>query len=297
MPAHFGSAKSPTSLQDSHDEVMLLLRLMELRARCRWPTAPRRPLADESTPAPSAGAELIVAEALKDDPRPLHVAFLGPLTDMASALAAGARDRAARTWVIWIGGGHWPVGGREYNLSNDIAAANVVARVGLEIWQIPMPVYRRMAVSYAELHERVAQGAIGSYLVEQLIDGTRAWSGPDRAPLARRFAGDRRDDVPECGEAEWVPGPEFSPLMTYVHTGRNRRSSSTGTSTSASSWRTCSPSWPNLPGRPGARNVHLRLHGASALRRVGADRGFVHLRAPAWRVRKHEVPLPRWSAG
>ena len=27
---------------------------------------------------------------------------------------------------------------------------------------------------------------------------------------------------PECGEADWVPGPEYSALMTYVHTSRNR---------------------------------------------------------------------------
>ena len=27
---------------------------------------------------------------------------------------------------------------------------------------------------------------------------------------------------PECGEFEWVPGPEYSQLMNYVHTGRNR---------------------------------------------------------------------------
>jgi hypothetical protein len=27
---------------------------------------------------------------------------------------------------------------------------------------------------------------------------------------------------PECGESDWVPGPEYSELMTYLHTGRNR---------------------------------------------------------------------------
>ena len=54
VPAHFGTAKSKTSLQDSHDEVMLLPRLMDLEGRVRV-----------------AGAELIVAQALEDDPRPL----------------------------------------------------------------------------------------------------------------------------------------------------------------------------------------------------------------------------------
>jgi hypothetical protein len=27
---------------------------------------------------------------------------------------------------------------------------------------------------------------------------------------------------PECGESEWVVGPEYNALMNYVHTGRNR---------------------------------------------------------------------------
>ena len=27
---------------------------------------------------------------------------------------------------------------------------------------------------------------------------------------------------PECGEFEWVPGPEYNDDMSYAHTGRNR---------------------------------------------------------------------------
>jgi inosine-uridine nucleoside N-ribohydrolase len=224
VPAHFGSAKSQTSLQDSHDEVMLLLRLMALEGQVRVADGAAAAIPDARTPAPSPGAELIVAEALKDDPRPLHVAFLGPLTDMASALLLAPEITGRDVRVIWIGGGHWPVGNREYNLSNDIAAANVVARSGVELWQIPMPVYRRMAVSYAELHERVAgQGALGRYLVDQLIDwNARMVPGP----IEHRSLGDSPAIgvmmYPECGESDWVPGPEYSELMTYVHTGRNR---------------------------------------------------------------------------
>ena len=224
VPAHFGSVKSATSLQDSHDEVMLLLRLMDLEGRVRVADGAPAALADAATPAPSPGADLIIAEAVKADPRPLHVAFLGPLTDMASALLLAPEIARRDVRVIWIGGGHWPVGGREYNLSNDIAAANAVARSGVELWQIPMPVYRRMAVSYAELHERVAgQGAVGKYLVDQLID----WNARMVPyPIEHRSLGDLPAIgvmmYPECGESDWVPGPEYSELMTYVHSGQNR---------------------------------------------------------------------------
>jgi purine nucleosidase len=224
IPAHFGTARSATSLQDSHDEVMLLLRLMGLEGKVRVADGAAAAIPDASTPAPSEGAELIIAQALRDDPRPLHVAFLGPLTDMASAILMAPEISRCNLRVIWIGGGYWPVGNREYNLSNDIAAANVVARSGIEIWQIPMRVYRHMGVSYAELYERVhGKDEIGRYLVEQVV----AWNTRMVAePIEHRSLGDSPAIgvmmYPECGVSEWVPGPEYNELMNYVHTGRNR---------------------------------------------------------------------------
>jgi inosine-uridine nucleoside N-ribohydrolase len=224
IPAHFGTQKSATSLKDSHNEVMLLLRLMGLEGEVTVADGAAAAIPAAARPAPSAGAELIIAQALKDDPRPLHVAFLGPLTDMASALLMAPEIAKRDVRVIWIGGGYWPVGNREYNLSNDIAGANVVARSGIEIWQIPMRVYRHMGVSYAELYERVHDKAeIGRYLVEQVV----AWNARMvDGPIEHRSLGDSPAIgvmiYPECGVSEWVPGPEYNELMNYVHSGRNR---------------------------------------------------------------------------
>jgi inosine-uridine nucleoside N-ribohydrolase len=224
VPAHFGAIKSATSLKDSADEVHKILDLMELSGQVRVADGALGPIPDENTPALSAGAEMIIREAMKDDPRPLHVAFLGPLTDMASAILMEPRIVNRNVRVVWIGGGHWPVGGREYNLSNDIAGANVVFRSGIEVWQIPMTVYRMMAVSYAELYERISdKGAIGKYLVDQLIDwNSRIVAGP----IEHRSLGDSPAIgvimYPECGRWDYKPGPEWNPLMNYVHTGCNR---------------------------------------------------------------------------
>lgn len=224
IPAHFGTTKSAKSLKDSHDEVMLLLRLMGLEGKVRVADGAAAAIPDATTAAPSKGAELIIAQALRDDPRPLHIAFLGPLTDMASAILIAPEITRRNLRVIWIGGGYWTVGNREYNLSNDIAAANVAARSGVEIWQIPMRVYRRMAVSYAELYERVhGKGEIGRYLVEQLVAWNARMVG---GPIEHRSLGDQPAIgvmmYPECGESEWLPGPEYDEDMSYVHTGRNR---------------------------------------------------------------------------
>jgi purine nucleosidase len=224
IPAHFGSIKSKTSLRDSHDEVMKILDLMDLKDHVRVEPGAEGSMPDETTPMASAGARLIIEEGMKDDPRPLYVAFLGPLTDMAAALLMEPGLNERNICVIWIGGGQWPVGGREYNLSNDIHAANVVMKSKVQLWQIPMPVYRMMAVGYAELMERVYdKGAIGKYLVEQLIDwNLRMHAGP----IEHRSLGDTPALSvilnPNGGISEWLPAPEFNSLMNYVHTGANR---------------------------------------------------------------------------
>jgi len=224
IPAHFGTVKSPHTLQDSHDEVILLLQVMDLTGRVRVADGALGALPDETTPVDSPGARLIIEEALRDDLRPLHVAFYGPLTDMASALLLEPRVEDRNVRVVWIGGGEWPLGGHEYNLSNDIAAANVVFRSGLEVWQIPKPVYRQMPVSYAELEEKVyPHGEVGRYLVDQLVE----WNARTRdEAMEYRSLGDSPAVgvimYPDCGRWQWRPAPEFEPTMHYRHTGRNR---------------------------------------------------------------------------
>lgn len=224
IPAHFGTVKSKTSLKDSHDETVKLLELMNLGGRVRVADGAELAIPDERTPSPSEGAQLIIDEAMKDDPRTLYVAFLGPLTDMASALLMEPRLNERNICVVWIGGGYWPVGGREFNLSNDIEAANVVMRSKVPLIQIPMTVYRMMAVSYAELMERCYdKGPIGKYLVEQLVDWN---SRMHPAPIEHRSLGDTPALSvilnPLGGVSSFKPAPEFNTFMNYVHTGANR---------------------------------------------------------------------------
>lgn len=223
IPAHFGDRKSKTSLKDSHDETMLLLELMGLEGQIRVEDGASHAMPNESTPVDSPGAQLIIEEAMKDDERPLHVAFYGPLTDMASALLIEPRIAERDIRVIWIGGGNYPGGSREYNLSNDIPAANVVFKSKLELWQIPRNVYRLMPVGYAELITKVQpHGEIGKYLVKQLFeDNLRR-----KRPFEYRALGDSPAVgviiYPECGSWEWVPAPEFEANQLYRHTGQNR---------------------------------------------------------------------------
>jgi len=224
IAAHFGNRRGDTSMMDSYDETMKLLDLMKLRDQIRVEQGAPVAMPNENTPIDSPGARLIIEEAMKDDDRPLHIAFYGPLTDMASALLLEPRIAERNIRVVWIGGGDWPNGGNEYNLSNDIHAANVIFKSNLEVWQVPSTVYRLMPVSYAELLERVYdKGELGKYLVEQLYEfnesipfGEWEYRSLGDSPAVGIIM------YPDCGKWSWKPAPIFDEQMHYIHTGRYR---------------------------------------------------------------------------
>lgn len=166
--AHFGTRRE-TTMEESYAEIRHVLSLMGLQDQFEvYKGAPVK-IPDTSTPVPSEGAEIIIREAMKEDEPPLYVIFLGPLTDLASAYLMEPAI-AGRLTAIWIGGGAYPEGSREFNLSNDIDATNVVFQSPIPLWQVPKNVYDMVRVSLAELAVRVRpQGEIGKYLYEQLI--------------------------------------------------------------------------------------------------------------------------------
>ncbi|MDX3107341.1 nucleoside hydrolase [Nonomuraea angiospora] len=216
IAAHFGNRRTRSSLEESRAEIDLLLRMMKLDGTVRVEDGAPYALPDVVTPVPSPGADLIIEEAMRDVPEPLYVAFLGPLTDMASALLLEPRVAERDVTVIWIGGnGYDGRGGLpaqpEFNLSNDIVAANVVFSSAVKVWQVPAPTYRMTAVGYAELDAKVAPyGEIGEYLVRQLVEWNEQHSRPS---IEFRALGDSPAIGlmlhPDCGT--WVerPAPNF----------------------------------------------------------------------------------------
>jgi hypothetical protein len=62
----------------------------------------------------------------------------------------------------------------DFNLANDLDAANVIMESKIELWQIPLGTYTRMAVSFYELHEKVKPcGEIGEYLFTKICKLTK----------------------------------------------------------------------------------------------------------------------------
>lgn len=193
IPAHFGDDRSTTSMLDSRQELDRLLDLLGRPGSVPVANGAEHRLPDAHTPVDSAGARLIIDEARCTDAGPLFVGFLGPLTDMASALLLAPDIADTDTTVIWIGGppygdrewrGTWP----EFNLRNDIHAANVVFGSGIDIWQVPSNIYRLASVGYAELRRRVEPcGELGRYLAQTVVDFNTAHH---RVPVESRSLGD-----------------------------------------------------------------------------------------------------------
>ena len=223
IPAHFGTRRSQRSMAESREEVELLLRLMDLTGKMTVADGATTRLVDEQTPQDSPGARLILAESLQAaDDDPLFVAFLGPLTDMASAILLDPGIVSRNVVVIWIGGpgygGLTSYPGIEFNLSNDIAAANVVFDSGIEIWQVPSSVYTMVSVGYAELDEKIGQaGPLGEYLIRQLHEWNDTYH-PE--PIESRSLGDSPAIslmlFPRGGTFRTIPAPRFGAEGHYV---------------------------------------------------------------------------------
>ena len=226
IAAHFGTEKSPHSMEDSYEEVVKLLGLMDFPKELAYRGADRK-LEDILVPMESEGARLIIDEAMKESEDPLYVIFLGPLTDMASACLMEPRITNRMT-CIWIGGAQYPEGGYEYNLNNDILAARFVMNSALPVWQIPRDVYSQVIVSLAELEYRVRPcGELGKYLFEQLEE-----HGHTSFAMATARTGEYwcLGDSPAVGvllfahmySYDWVQAPLITDNMAYVNNRQNR---------------------------------------------------------------------------
>lgn len=224
IAAHYGTEKERDSMEKSYKEILHLLDLLGMRGKIPVVKGGPEAMTDPGTPQKSEGAELIIERSLeKSDTDPVYVAFLGPLTDMASAYlmepAIGGKLR-----VLWIGGGWWPTGGPEFNAGNDWISVDVVFQSSLPLVQYPRGTYRQMRVGVAEMERYVmGKGAIGDYLTSLF----KMWRVNTPQPRSWWTYG----DSPAIGtlvNPDWgfyinVPAPEFTENLEYKHKSTGRK--------------------------------------------------------------------------
>ena len=163
-------------MRRSYEEIHKLLGLLGRDAPV-FPGSPRY-LPDEKSPVPSPAAEDLARRAEGYSPEnPLYVAAIGAITNVASAILLNPRV-AENTVVVWLGGNgrHWP-DGREFNLSQDIAAARVVMASGVPFVQLPCGgVVDRLSTTRPELeHWLKGKNPLASYLAENTIQAAESY--------------------------------------------------------------------------------------------------------------------------
>ena len=132
-----------------------------LKGAAEWMTAPDSPVDNPATKG-------LVATAMKERAGPLYVLALGPMTNVASAIAAEPRIRD-RIVVVALGGTpyHYP-DYEDFNFCEDLVATRLVFDSGVPIVHMPgWNVSELMMTSEPEMAKHVkGKGAVGDYLYE-----------------------------------------------------------------------------------------------------------------------------------
>ena len=227
IATHFGHARIQDSMEASYEEVLRIVNHMGLQGEVKTLRGSKTNISISQepaffkwyTPQQNEGVDFILEEVEKCKDGKLYLAVLGPLTNVASALLIKP-EIADKIIVVWNGGATYPAGGREFNLVNDVGAANVVFMSNAEVWQIPTKVYAMPNVSLAELQVKLApHGAIGNYLFKQLIEFL-TYADSNGWPMTEVFTicdmtvtGLLLDEQRFC--YEYVPAPAISEEMFY----------------------------------------------------------------------------------
>lgn len=156
-------------MEKSYEEILRILALLGEEGRSVYKGSAAY-LPDEHTPVDSQAARDLVRRAMARpaDGAPLYVVAIGAITNVASALLLEPAI-ADRIVVVWLGGHahHWP-DTKEFNLSQDIAAARVVFGCGVPLVQLPcMGVVSAFTVTGPELtHWLSGKNALCEYLLD-----------------------------------------------------------------------------------------------------------------------------------
>lgn len=232
VAAHYGAKRHADSMERSYREILRLLVLLGMEKKVPVLRGSPVALTDPTAPQKSEGAEFIIERVMaKDETDPLYVAYLGPLTDMASAYLMEP-SIGQDTVILWTGGGWWPTGGPEFNAGNDWIAADVLFQSHLPLVQYPRGTYRMMRLGVAEMkHFVLGKEIIGDYLtalflqwgvdIEELRSVFKEWGVKKPFPRQWWVYGDSPIIGtlinPEWGFYVTLPAPRLTKKLEYQH--------------------------------------------------------------------------------
>lgn len=158
-------------MEKSYQEIRKLFSLLGQDPEGRVFRGADRFLEASDKPVDSEAARDLIRRAMASE-EPLYVAAIGAATNIASALLLEPA-LAERITVVWLGG--QPVSfshGQEFNLTQDIFAAQVLFRSGVPLIWIPcMTVASQLSLSDADVREKLlGKSDIGTYLAQIVLE-------------------------------------------------------------------------------------------------------------------------------
>jgi inosine-uridine nucleoside N-ribohydrolase len=184
-PFHNKRSNGPADgMERSYEEIMRLLDKLAWPADGLVYRGSTAYLGKERRPQQSeAVADLIQRALASPAGDPLYVVAIGAITNVASAILLEP-SIIEKIVVVWLGGHalYWPHT-VEFNLKQDVAAAQTLFDCGVPLALIPCyPITSHLATTVSELEDYVSgRGAIGDYLVE-IVKGYHkdhaGWSKP-----------------------------------------------------------------------------------------------------------------------
>lgn len=155
-------------MERSYQEILRILELMGRPAEGYAFRGSDRYLPPDKAPVPSPAVEDLVRRARAAGPEPLYVLAIGAITNVASALRM-APDIIGNIVVVWLGGQpwYWPTA-KEFNLQQDVPAAQVVFDSGVPLVHVACKnVAEHLRTTLPEMAAYVrGRGRIGDYLYQ-----------------------------------------------------------------------------------------------------------------------------------
>lgn len=202
-------------MEKSYHEIRRILELMGENAEGRVFRGSERYLSALDAPVESDAARDLIARAMAaPDDEPLYVAAIGAITNIASAILLEP-EIIRKIVVVWLGGHslHWN-DTNEFNLAQDVLAAQVLFGCGVPLMLIPvMGVSSHLITTLSEIEAHVrGRGRIGDFLADRYRSCSSDHFGYSRviwdiSTIAYLLN-------PASVEAEWV----HSPIVTGERT-------------------------------------------------------------------------------
>ena len=166
------SSSPGEGMEKSYDEILRVMEIAGYRNACPVKRGSTMFMPNKETPVPSFAADFIIEQALEfgRQEKTLYIVGIAAATNIASAILL-CPEIIQYITVVWLGGHpqNWS-SNEEFNLRQDVAAAQVLFDCGVPLIQIPCKnVAGHLTMTSEELAIHIkGQGKIGSYLYPKI---------------------------------------------------------------------------------------------------------------------------------